>query len=269
VRRRRYRPGSRPPSALLPTTGTSMHPSLRRTCAAALLAIALLLSTALPASAHASFEPAEVGLGSTVDLSLLVPNERGEIRTVRVETLVPVGWVVETCGSPTGWTCATNEQPDGSTVVDWGVDGPDAAQDEPFELTLVVPADAPEVVAFPTVQTYEDGEESTWVDEGEPSPAPTLVVTGGAAAPTEDATAEPSPAQEPSDPTAGATDAPTAEPTDDPTDDPTDAGAPPEEPTSPGAGVGVLPLLLGATAVALLVAVAVALSRRRERGPTA
>ncbi|MFP5310395.1 MAG: DUF1775 domain-containing protein [Actinomycetes bacterium] len=245
-----------------------MRRRTHRTCTTALLTAALLLLTALPAFAHATFEPAEVDLGATVDVSLLIPNERGDVRTVRVETLVPVGWLVETCGSPTGWTCAATERPDGSTVLDWGVDGPDAEQDAPFELTLVVPTDAPAVVAFPTVQTYEDGEESTWVDEGEPSPAPTLAVRGGAA-PAPEPTPDPTPEattpvgeDRPDDRATPTPDAPV------PTSTATDGAEAEPDPSAADTDDGgtVLPWLLGATAVALLVAAGAALARRRGAG---
>ena len=243
-----------------------MRRRTHRTCTTALLAAALLLLTALPASAHATFEPAEVDLGATVDVSLLVTNERGDIRTVRVEMLVPVGWVVETCGSPTGWTCATTERPDGGTVLDWGVDGPDAEQDAPFELTLVVPADAPAVVPFPTVQTYEDGEESAWVDEGEPSPAPTLAVRGGAA-PAPEPTDAPSPETtapvgeaRPDDRATPTPDAPTS------TSTPTDEAEPEPSAADTDDRGTALPWLLGTTAAALLVAAGATLARRRGDG---
>lgn len=176
----------------------------------ALATLVLLVVVPGVALAHASFDVQQLPAGSTQDLVLRVPLERDAVNDL-VEVLVPGPFTIEACAGADGWDCSQATTSDGDTVVslERAPDGPGDA--ERFAVTVTAPTEEG-VYAFPTIQTYDGGEEVAWIGEqGSDRPAPRIQVgdettpvefSGEATPHTERATAGPS--AEPA-PTAGAT----------------------------------------------------------------
>lgn len=236
----------------------------------ALATVVLLLVVPGIALAHASFDLQQLPAGSTQDLVLRVPLERDAIND-RVEVLVPGAFTIEDCAGAEGWSCAQAATSDGDTVVslERSPDGP--GDTERFAVTVTAPAEEG-VYAFPTIQTYDDGEEVAWIgDPGSDRPAPRLQV-GDGTAPVEasdDATphSDLAGATPGAAPTATADDAPASE---DPSPEPTATGASPatEQPTAApdgdDAGDQSFPgLVLGLLVAVVAVAWVVVAVRRR------
>lgn len=241
----------------------------------ALATVVLLLVVPGIALAHASFDVQQLPAGSTQDLVLRVPLERDAVNDL-VEVLVPGAFTIEDCAGAEGWSCSQAATSDGDTVVslERSPDGP--GNTERFALTVTAPAEEG-VYAFPTIQTYDDGEEAAWIGEaGSDRPAPRLQV-GDETAPVEfsgDATphtglaeATPSPArattaEDPAteDPSPEPNDAPTVQPTTAPAGE--DSGGGSSEAAVGGAALATVAVVVVAI-VAAAVAAAVVLRRRR------
>ena len=199
---------------------------MRHPLAAVPLSLLVLVLCATPAFAHATFDVTQAPASSTQDFSLRVPLERDAVNDL-VEVLVPGVFEVTACDGTEGWDCQQDTTQDGDTVVTLTrqPDGPGDA--EQFALTMTAPTDEG-VYTFPTIQTYDDGEEVAWInDPGTDRPAPRIQVgdetteveyAGDASPHTDLATEEPT--DDPT-PVETATDEPTDEPTanDEPADD--------------------------------------------------
>jgi uncharacterized protein YcnI len=167
----------------------------RRTIAAAGIAAGALLLTAAPAGAHVTVSSPSATQGGFGTLTFQVPNESDTASTNRLEVNFPEDAplaFVSTKPVP-GWTATverrTLDEPldvHGSEVTEvvskitW--EGGAIAPGQ-FEQFLVSAGPLPEDVdslAFPTLQTYDDGEVSRWIEETpeggeEPeNPAPVL-----------------------------------------------------------------------------------------------
>lgn len=271
----------------------------RSLLASIVLAAGLVVATAAPALAHASFDVRQVPAGESVSVTLRVPIET-DARNAFVDVLVPEGWSLASCEGADGWDCESPRRNDGSQVVNLAATGEGAGAVEQFAMTLVAPS-VQGVYSFPVVQTYDDESEVAWIgDPGTDRPAPriqvgddTTPVERSSELPTHGEDDELQPRDDASDPAAdaGAGDDPQgASPTPDPSgqDTPTDTDEPdtaePEESMEPstddadqssveespsdtdddatdGDGVDLLPWLLGALVVLGLVA-AVVVQRR-------
>ncbi|MDP3714346.1 MAG: DUF1775 domain-containing protein [Mycobacteriales bacterium] len=146
---------------------------------------ALVLAPAV-AQAHVDVTPARVTAGTVVELSLRAPVETQGTTNRKVYALVPGPLVVRDCAVPSpSWTCTpdTTTRP-GSTFVTWETPTAGAAADVAFALTVEVPATAPATeLKLPVVQTYAEGTVARWIDDGDPSPAPRLIVVAAAGGP--------------------------------------------------------------------------------------
>ena len=200
---------------------------MRATATTSLLVGLLLVLLPGTALAHASFDLRQVPAGSTQDLELRVPLERDADNDL-VEVLVPAGFTVTACPGAEGWACEQAETADGDTVVALRRAADGAGDTERFAITVEVPT-MEGVYAFPTIQTYDDGEEASWIGEdGGDQPAPRIQVgdetapveSSGASTPHTDlagpdedttASAEPSSATTPSPSPDAATDEPVAQ----------------------------------------------------------
>lgn len=203
-----------------------------------LLTAALVLGSAAPAWAHATFSsPAtgKVAAGTTVALAMEVPHERGDTdHNSRVDVVVPDGWTATACTAQAGWTCTAKATVSGRPAVTWTKSDATPGQDETFRWSAKAAGTAGDY-AFKVLQTYQDGVVKRWIGgPGSDEPAPVLTVTGSAAA----------------SPTAAPTAAPTAVPTATPTAAATTA--PPAAAVTPSAG----PTAAGATASAGVTATA-------------
>jgi len=167
----------------------------RRSIVAAGVAVGALLVTASPASAHVSVSSPSAAQGGFATLTFQVPNESDTASTNRFEVNFPEDSPLAFVSTKpvAGWTATTErrtlDEPldiEGSEVTEvvskitWegGAIGPGQ-----FEHFLVSVGPLPEDVdslVFPSLQTYDDGEVSRWIEETpeggeEPEdPAPTL-----------------------------------------------------------------------------------------------
>ena len=170
---------------------------LRKTTALATIAgaTALLPSTAL---AHVSFHPNAIPQGSFVTTDLRVPNEETKADVTSIRVQLPAGVLDAEGAPPAGWTFSTKTKKlakpiktdDGLvtsevTEVDFtgGKFGPGEFQNFPIALSLPDSAKDGQVIGFPTLQGYSNGDIVRWI--GSPTddkPAPTVDVTAPGAA---------------------------------------------------------------------------------------
>lgn len=173
---------------------------MRRYRPAALAALAAALAVVPPAAAHVTVSPGEAAAGGYALLEFTVPHGCEESPTTSISVKVPEGINAATPEAVPGWTVAKRMQTldppvddgHGGTyaervdTVTW-TGGPLAAdQLNQFALSVRMP-DAPgETIAWPVVQTCEDGE-TGWIEvaaDGEdpeglehPAPLVTLAAT--------------------------------------------------------------------------------------------
>lgn len=180
----------------------------RRFVLAVLLSMGVVLGVAGTASAHVTVDGGGARRGAQdAVLTFRVPNERSGARTVGVTikfpTLTPVGSVKP--AQKAGWTWTTKRityatpitTPDGEITEGVGEvtftassptgGTPDGGFDTFQVLVGPLPQDAA-TIAFPTVQTYSNGQVSSWIQPttpgSEPSnPAPVLDLTAAGAGP--------------------------------------------------------------------------------------
>lgn len=171
---------------------------LRRTIMSASLAGATALAVPSAALAHVSFHPNAIPQGAFVTTELRVPNEedRADVTAIRVK--LPEGVLDAEGAPPAGWSfssktrkLATPIKTDDGTVtaevteVDFtgGKIRPGEFGSFPIALGLPDAAKQGQVIGFPTLQTYSNGDVVRWI--GSPSdekPAPTIDVTAPGAA---------------------------------------------------------------------------------------
>ncbi|NIZ90430.1 YcnI family protein [Kineosporiaceae bacterium B12] len=184
-------------------------PSPRRRAARVLAATAtgglLLVGAALPASAHVHAVPDTTAAGGYSVVTVRVPNESDTASTVRLVLTLPqdTPFSFVAVKPVPGWAAQVTEDPlptpvttDGATVtraphtVTWTADpggGIAPGQFQEFDLDLGPLPAAGTRVLLPTVQTYSDGEVSSWTEpsapgEAEPeSPAPEFETTAAVA----------------------------------------------------------------------------------------
>lgn len=240
---------------------------MRATATSLLLAAALVVLVPSAAFAHASFDLGQVPAGSAQELVLRVPLER-EAANDRVEVLVPGAFVVDACAAAPGWTCEQAATDDGDTVVTLARQPEGAGDTERFTLTLTAPA-TEGVYAFPTIQTYDDGVESSWIGAPDSDrPAPRLQVGDETSPVASNGDATPHTDLATPRPTATADPGPTAAPgpTDEPSTPPATATPSPavSADAAPAADTGPSPVLVVAGIALAAVAVAGAVARLRS-----
>jgi uncharacterized protein len=186
------------------------------------------LVIAATASAHVHVDvDGEAVAGERARLVFEVPNERDDAATVAVEVQLPSEAVLTDVAPAEvdGWTVTTTTR-DGDIVdtIRWDATGAGLTGDASAALEVAVgPLPAVDSLAFPTVQTYDDGDVVRWIEPvlaGQPEPdlpVPTLAI---AAAPPDDTTTPTDPVTtdatgrtDPTVPTAGTPAAATAPPT--------------------------------------------------------
>lgn len=171
--------------------------------ATAFLAVAGIVAFALPASAHVTVHPSSVVAGSgDVQVGFLVPNERDDASTVKLQVFFPANLPLlslDVLPLP-GWTdrvvTAALRHPirtdDGLVTevvreVTWtaarGTPGIGPGQYEDFLIAIGAVPREPGPVVFKALQTYSSGEIVRWIEvpvKGEPAPdtpAPVLQIT--------------------------------------------------------------------------------------------
>jgi uncharacterized protein YcnI len=169
----------------------------RKLVTAASLAGVGLLGLTGTASAHISPSPDTAPAGSYFKFDLQVPHGCGDAGTSKLEVQIPEGITSVTPQVVAGWTIARTTEPvsppidDGeggqiterTALVTW-TGGPLAHdQLEEFGLSVKLPDTPGETLAFPVIQTCEDGSATDWIQRTEPGgeepehPAPTITLT--------------------------------------------------------------------------------------------
>ncbi len=251
--------------------------AVARAIAAVAVALAVLVLLPGVALAHASFDVRQLPAAASQQLVLRVPLERDAANDL-VEVLVPGAFTVDACGGAEGWGCQQDTTADGDTVLIFAraPDGP--GDTEHFALTVTAPEDEG-LYPFPTIQTYDDGEEAAWIGEpGSDRPAPRIQV-GDETDPVEfsgDASPHTELAEDEGTTTATAPDdgaaSPVATPSEAVTGEPTAAATTPADDGAGGEGCGgdesevaVSGTVIAVTAALVVVAAAVAAAVLRRR----
>lgn len=169
----------------------------KTTTLAAVVGTAALLAPAA-ASAHVSFHPNAIPQGAFVTTDLRVPNEEDNANVTAIRVKLPDGVLDAEGAPPAGWSFSAKTKKlarpiktdDGTvtsevTEVDFtgGKIKPGEFGNFPIALGLPDSAKEGQVIGFPTLQTYSNGDVVRWI--GDPSsekPAPTIDVTAPGAA---------------------------------------------------------------------------------------
>jgi uncharacterized protein YcnI len=172
----------------------------RKTIAAAVAAAALLAPSM--AQAHVTLQPNTAPAGGFTRLDVRVPNEQDKAATTKVEVEMPPGFAFASYEPVAGWTTTVKteklDQPiktdDGEIdtqvkTITWTADSPKAGiqpgQFRDFGLSVGLPADGKpgDVLTFPAIQTYDDGDVVRWIgDPDSDEPAPRVTLTAAAEA---------------------------------------------------------------------------------------
>jgi uncharacterized protein len=168
----------------------------------ALAAATVAAAFALPATAHAhvTVNPRAVEAGSFQLLGVRVPNERDDNSTVKVALRLPPGFAYVSYEPQLGWRVRLVErrldrplelfgESIGSEVAKVvfrgtrrGLGAIRPGQFREFRLSALVPGRAGDVLTFPALQTYGDGDVVRWTGGPESErPAPQVTLTASAA----------------------------------------------------------------------------------------
>lgn len=152
----------------------------RRTGIALVLAGALLLAGASPASAHIQVTPAIAAPNDPVHFTVLVPGESDK-ETVKVQLKVPKDVLPFSYGTTPGWKRTLVEAPNGAVdrIVWTGRMAKDGFAEFSF---LAGTPERPTTLTWKALQTYSDGQIVRWIGApGSEQPAPVTRVVRGAA----------------------------------------------------------------------------------------
>ncbi|MGY1742802.1 MULTISPECIES: YcnI family copper-binding membrane protein [unclassified Blastococcus] len=176
---------------------------LRALAAASVATVAVLAAGVGTASAHVRVSSADAAPGGFGELTFRVPNESDTASTVTLRVSIPSDTPLASVSvKPVpGWTATTTTGPidppvevhgtevtEGVTEITWTADPGGGIGPGEYQTFSISAGPIPEVdqMTFPTIQTYDDGQESAWIEptvdgEEEPeSPAPVLSLTGAA-----------------------------------------------------------------------------------------
>jgi uncharacterized protein YcnI len=171
---------------------------LRKTTTLATVAGATTLLAPSAALAHVSFHPNAIPQGAFVTTDLRVPNEESDANVTAIRVKLPEGVLDAEGAPPAGWSFSAKTKKlaepiktdDGTvtsevTEVDFtgGKIKPGEFGNFPIALGLPDAAKQGQVIGFPTIQTYSNGDVVRWI--GTPTddqPAPTIDVTAPGAA---------------------------------------------------------------------------------------
>jgi uncharacterized protein len=175
----------------------------KRLAAASALGVAVMLMTAAPALAHVTVDPTSAEKGGFAKLSFQVPNEVDSANTVKVDVKLDenhplafvsvkpkAGWTPQIIKKKLSTPLATDDGQVTEVVSEivWSGGTIAPGQFDEFEVSVgPLPSDV-DVLVFPTIQTYSDGSEVSWIQqafEGQPEPdhpAPSLTLFTAATA---------------------------------------------------------------------------------------
>ncbi|WP_199423254.1 YcnI family protein [Actinotalea solisilvae] len=157
--------------------------SARRGAVAAIVAVAVL-GPAAPAAAHVTIEASTTAAGATAVLTLTVPHGCDGSPTTAVTVRVPDEVTAVTPSGTTAWATEVRAEADATLVTYRAASPLPDGEHAVLELGVRLPDAEGTTLAFPTVQTCEQGEVA-WIEvaaagasaDGLARPAPTLVLT--------------------------------------------------------------------------------------------
>jgi uncharacterized protein YcnI len=176
------------------------HPRAHRCVAIVAVALSAVLIAASAADAHVSVQPGSAAKGSFSILSFSVPNEKDDANTVKLEVTFPTknpipfvsvkpmpGWTITTEKTKLAKPVTTDdgEVTEAVSKITWTATA-GGLQPGEFDLFTVSAGPLPtntKQLAFPTLQTYSDGDVVRWIQttaKGAPEPdfpVPTLTLT--------------------------------------------------------------------------------------------
>jgi uncharacterized protein YcnI len=198
----RTRSGSRPARRPTEEFFVLVRP-LRALAAVSVTTVAVLAAGAGTASAHVRVSSADAAPGGYGELTFRVPNESDTASTISLRVQIPTDTPLASVSvKPVpGWTATTTTGPidppvevhggdvtEAVTEITWTADpgaGIAPGEYQTFSISAGPIPDVDELV-LPTVQTYDDGQESAWIeptvegDEEPENPAPVLALTASA-----------------------------------------------------------------------------------------
>lgn len=163
------------------------------TTALALAAVSALLLPA-PAAAHVTVQPSEVPAGGFTRFDVRVPSERDDAATTKVEIEMPDGFIFASYEPVPGWSTQIGDEKldepieaEGGSydrqvkTITWTADDGDGIQPGQFQdfgLSVGLPEKyaAGDVLTFPAIQTYDNGDVVRWIGSAD-SEAPAAQVT--------------------------------------------------------------------------------------------
>jgi uncharacterized protein YcnI len=117
---------------------------------------AVLLLSPVAALAHVTIQPPESTTGAFARFVVRVPNEHDTAATIKVEVQMPAEFAEVRYQPKPGWTRTVN----GNTVT-WSGGRIEHGEFDEFGFSTRMP-DKAGVLAFPSIQTYENGEVVSW-----------------------------------------------------------------------------------------------------------
>jgi periplasmic copper chaperone A len=141
----------------------------RRTVGVAALTAALILLPASAALAHVTIRVDDPRPGSSAKYTVRVPNESASASTTKVEVKMPAGFENARVQPKPGWIV---QLANGVLTLSGGKIDP--GQFDEFSFSARNPTAAADL-AFPTIQTYDDGSVSNWTGQpNDEEPAPVV-----------------------------------------------------------------------------------------------
>ncbi|HLU52097.1 MAG TPA: YcnI family protein [Acidimicrobiia bacterium] len=137
-------------------------------------AFALLFVLASPVGAHVTVSTDNPEPGGFAVYTVRVPNESDTASTIRVEVQIPEGLAASRYEPLAGWSLSLEE---GVLVAEGGAIAPGEFVEFRFQARN---PDAPGELAFPALQTYDDGEVVEWTGPPDADTPASTVEVGGA-----------------------------------------------------------------------------------------
>ncbi|HEV7451780.1 MAG TPA: YcnI family protein [Pseudonocardiaceae bacterium] len=158
---------------------------------AVITAAGLTMALATPAAAHVITDPGVATQGGHAAFAFLVPNERTDAGTVKLEVTLPTDHPIGSVYTKplAGWTAQVVKEGDAVRRISWTAQQGvriDPGQYQEFKVSVdSLPKDTDKLV-MPAVQTYDNGQVVAWDEPptggAEPQrPAPVLVLRPGPA----------------------------------------------------------------------------------------
>ncbi len=175
-----------------------LFPSAKISLALGIFMLVLAIAP-LAASAHVHIDPGTAAQGSSGTFTFSVPNETDDANTTKLRVQFPEAHPIAsvTQSNPSGWTSTVEKTTLSSPITDsegnkvtkvvseitWEGGSIAPEQSGKFQVTMGPLPDDTESLVFKVIQTYDNGEVVSWIQEpssdgSEPEfPAPTLTLT--------------------------------------------------------------------------------------------